>query len=78
MFEDYEAPLPFVDVKALQRYVDKVCVQYLHIHDHALTRKSGTGAPEAIQREIRRSRQAHGGSARLRTTDIGCHPLWRR
>ena len=28
MFEDYEAPLPFVDVKALQRYVDKVCVQY--------------------------------------------------
>ena len=80
-FESGEAPLPFVSVKALQRYVDKVCVQYLYFlaHPSPTDMKPGTGAQKALlQRERRRWRLARGGTARLRTSEDGRQPLWRR
>ena len=66
-FESVEAPLPFVSVKALQRYIDKLCVQYLYFlaHPSSIIMKPGTGAQKAsIQRGRRRWRHAHGGTAR--------------
>ena len=33
-FQDDVAPLPFVSVKALERYVEKICIQYLYFLTH--------------------------------------------
>jgi hypothetical protein len=80
-FQDSEAPLPFVSVKALERYVEKVCVQYLYFlaHPSSTNMKSEKGAQEALQqRGRRRSRHAHGGTAYLCPSELGRQPLWCR